>query len=119
MDLRGKVIRRRPSSVMCPSGQARAGNAALTAKPTPTPPHNRTGGPAMYPVDSLTPREQLAFWSTLKEMTALGACAASAQPRTYQAFKLVEQEAEAKQRYWLRVVSRSPSPPLRDTDGAA
>ena len=73
----------------------------------------------MHPIHTMTPRQQLAFWSTLKEMTARGACSASAQPGAYQAFKMVEQEAEAKQRYWLRVVSRLPSLPIRNEDGAA
>ena len=66
-----------------------------------------------------SPRQQLAFWSTLKEMAARGACSASAQPGAYEAFKMVEQEAEAKQRYWGRIVYRSWPPPRPSQDRIA
>ena len=52
-------------------------------------------------------RQELAFWSTLKEMAARGACRASARPGAYEAFKVVEQEAAEKQAYWLSIIARS------------
>jgi hypothetical protein len=66
-----------------------------------------------------SPRQHFAFWSTLKQMAAKGACSASAQPGAYEAFKIVEQEAEAKQRYWGRIVYRSWPPPTPSRDRVA
>ena len=66
-----------------------------------------------------SPRQHLAVWSTLKEMAAKGACSASAQPGAYEAFKIVEQEAAAKQIYWGRIVFKSWPPPKPSRDRVA
>jgi hypothetical protein len=65
-----------------------------------------------------SPRQHLAFWSTLREMAAKGACSASSKPGAYEAFKAVEQEAASKQEYWGRIVYRSWPPPKPSRDVA-
>jgi hypothetical protein len=58
-------------------------------------------------MDPRSPRQHLAFWFTLKDLAARGACSASAREGAYQAFKLVEQEAAEKQAYWLSIIAQS------------